>query len=82
MSHPHDHPVADASVRVATPWDVDAVGAVQSLVWHEAYASLLSSEALAAATPQEFAQVWKESLAYPPSGAYRLLVACSGEEVL
>jgi GNAT superfamily N-acetyltransferase len=82
VSHPHDHPVADASVRVATPWDVDAVGAVQSLVWHETYASLLSSEALAAATPQEFAQVWKESLAHPPSGEYRLLVACSGEEVV
>jgi ribosomal protein S18 acetylase RimI-like enzyme len=82
VSHPHDHPVADASVRVATPWDVDTVAAVQSLVWREAYASLLSSEALAAATPQEFARVWKESLANPPSGAYRLLVACSGDEVV
>ena len=61
-------------MRVATPWDVEAVGAVQALVWREAYASLLSSEALAAATPQEFARVWKESLAKPPSGAYRLLV--------
>jgi GNAT superfamily N-acetyltransferase len=82
VSHPHDHPVADASVRVATPWDVEAVGAVQSLVWRETYASLLSAEALAAATPQEFTRVWKESLANPPSGAYRLLVACSGDEVV
>jgi GNAT superfamily N-acetyltransferase len=82
VSHPHDHPVADASVRVATPWDVEAVGAVQSLVWRKTYASLLSAEALAAATPQEFTRVWKESLANPPSGAYRLLVACSGDEVV
>ena len=82
MSQPHDHPVADASVRVATPWDVDAVGAVQSSVWREVYASVLSPEALAAATPQEFARVWKESLTNPPSGAYRLLVACAGEEVV
>ena len=82
MSHSHDHPVADASVRVATPWDVDTVGADQSARWHEAYASLLPAEALAAATPEEFAQVWRESLARPPSGAYRLLVACAGEEVI
>ena len=82
MSQPHDRPVADASVRVATPWDVDAVGAVQSSVWREVYASVLSPEALAAATPQEFARVWKESLTNPPSGAYRLLVACSGDDVV
>ena len=82
MSHSHDHPVADASVRVATPWDVDTVGAVQAALWREAYASLLPAEALAAATPEEFARVWRESLATPPSGAYRLLVACAGEEVV
>ena len=90
MSHPHDHapdvaserPVADASVRVATPWDVDPVGAVQAALWREAYASLLPAEALAAATPEEFARVWRESLATPPSGAHRLLVACAGEEVV
>jgi GNAT superfamily N-acetyltransferase len=82
VSHPHDRPVADASVRVATPWDVDAVGTVQSLVWREAYASLLSSEALDAATPEEFARAWTESLTNPPSGAYRLLVACSGDDVV
>ena len=74
--------MADASVRVATPWDVDAVGAVQAALWREAYASLLPSEALAAATPEEFATVWRESLANPPSGAYRLLVACAGQAVV
>ncbi|MEP6649768.1 MAG: GNAT family N-acetyltransferase [Lapillicoccus sp.] len=77
-----DHPVADASVRVATPWDVDAVGAVQADVWRAAYASLLPAEALAAAAPAEFARVWRDSLAKPPSGAYRLLVACAGDEVV
>ena len=82
MSHSHDYPVADASVRVATPWDVDAVGAVQASLWRQAYASLLPAEALAAATPEDFARVWRESLAKPPSGAYRLLVACAGEEVV
>ena len=82
MSHSHEHPVADASVRVATPWDTDDVGAVQSALWREAYASLLSPEALAAATPEEFAAAWAASLANPPSGAYRLLVACAGEDVV
>ena len=82
MSHSHEHPVADASVRVATPWDTEGVGAVQAAVWHEAYASLLPADALAAATPEEFAAVWATSLASPPSGAYRLLVACAGEDVV
>jgi GNAT superfamily N-acetyltransferase len=82
VSHSHDHPVADASVRVATPWDVDAVGDVQAVLWQGAYASLLPRDALAGATPAEFARVWRESLANPPSGAYRLLVACAGEEVV
>ena len=80
--HDHDRPVADASVRVATPWDVDAVGAVQAALWREAFASLLPAEALDAATAEEFARVWRQSLATPPSGAYRLLVACAGEEVV
>jgi GNAT superfamily N-acetyltransferase len=82
VSHSHEHPVADASVRVATPWDTDDVGVVQSAVWRAAYASLLPREALAAATPEEFAAAWSASLASPPSGAYRLLVACAGEEVV
>jgi GNAT superfamily N-acetyltransferase len=82
VSHSHDHPVADASVRLATPWDVDAVGEVQAVLWREAYASLLPPEALDGATPAEFARVWRESLASPPSGAYRLLVACAGEDVV
>ena len=82
VSHSHDHPIADASVRVATPWDTDDVGAVQSAVWRDAYASLLSPDALAAATPEEFAAAWSASLTKPPSGAYRLLVGCAGEDVV
>jgi GNAT superfamily N-acetyltransferase len=58
------------------------VGAVQSALWQQAYASLLPAEALAEATPEEFARVWRESLASPPSGAYRLLVACAGDDVV
>jgi GNAT superfamily N-acetyltransferase len=80
--HGHDHPVADASVRVATPWDVEAVGAVQAEVWREAYASVLPAESLAAASAAGFARAWNDSLASPPSGAYRLLVACAGDEVV
>jgi len=82
VSHSHEHPVADASVRVATPWDTDGVGAVQAAVWRGAYASLLPAAALAAATPEEFAAAWSASLASPPSGAYRLLVGCAGEDVV
>ena len=82
MSHAHEHPVADASVRVATPWDTEGVGVVQAAVWRETYASLLSADALAGATPEEFAAAWSASLAHPPSRAYRLLVACAGEDVV
>jgi ribosomal protein S18 acetylase RimI-like enzyme len=75
-------PLADASVRLARESDAPAVGVVQAAVWHEAYAGVLGPEVLAAFQPQEFARVWRESLARPPAGIYRLLVACAGEQVV
>ncbi len=75
-------PLADASVRLARESDAPAVGLVQAAVWQEAYAGLLGPEVVAAFQPQEFARVWRESLARPPAGVYRLLVACAGEQVV
>ena len=87
--HPHEHshdgpsgPVADASVRSARPNDAPAVGMVQAVVFREAYAGAVPAEVLAAFEPEPFARAWRDSLASPPDGAYRLLVACAGEQVV
>ena len=92
LAEPHLHhshagggsrgPLADASVRLARESDAPAVGLVQAAVWQEAYAGVLGPEVLAAFQPPEFARVWRESLAQPPAGVYRLLVACAGEQVV
>ena len=83
--HPHDHaagPVADASVRAARANDAPAVGMVQAVVFRDAYGSVLPDEVLESFQPDAFARAWRESLANPPEGAYRLLVACAGEQVV
>ena len=88
MAHQHDHsahspgPLADASVRVARATDAPAVGLVQAAVWREAYAAVLPEEVLATFEPQAFASVWRQSLASPPPGVYRLLAACAGDQVV
>jgi len=85
MPHDHDHPtgpLADASVRLARESDAPAVGLVQAAVWREAYAAVLPADVVASFEPQAFAQVWRRSLAAPPAGVYRLLVACAGEQVV
>lgn len=87
MTQPHSHehpsgPIADASVRLARESDTPAVGLVQSAVWREAYADVVTEEVLAAFEPQAFAQTWRDSLQAPPEGIYRLLVACAGEQVV
>jgi ribosomal protein S18 acetylase RimI-like enzyme len=89
-AHPHEHspapgapgPLADASVRVARETDAPAVGLVQSVVWREAYAAVLPPEVLEALEPQRFAAAWRRSLAAPPQGVHRLLVACAGDQVV
>ena len=91
--HPHDHghdadhghgrgPLADASVRRARPNDAPAVGLVQAVVFRDAYAGRLPDDVLAAFEPEPFARAWRESLASPPAGAFALLVACAGEQVV
>ena len=88
MAHQHDHPahspgpLADASVRVARETDAPAVGLVQAVVWREAYTAVLPEEVLATFEPQAFASVWRQSLASPPQGVYRLLAACAGDQVV
>jgi GNAT superfamily N-acetyltransferase len=83
--HAHDHqrgPLADASVRTARESDAPAVGLVQDAVWREAYAAVLPDEVLAAFEPSAFASAWRRSLATPPAGVHRLLVACAGDQVV
>ena len=73
---------ADASVRSAGANDAPAVGQVQALVWQEAYDGVVPPEVHAAFDPQSFATAWRDSLASPPEGVHRLLVACAGEQVV
>ncbi|MDR6861803.1 GNAT family N-acetyltransferase [Phycicoccus sp. 3266] len=85
MAHDHPHPpgpLADASVRTARESDAPAVGLVQATVFREAYAGVLPGEVVDGFEPQAFASAWRRSLASPPSGVYRLLVACAGEQVV
>jgi GNAT superfamily N-acetyltransferase len=89
VSHPHSHHphhvtpvVADASVRVARPSDAPAVGLVQAVLWREAYATVVPAEVLATFQPTTFTNAWRASLEQPPSAAYRLLVACAGDQVV
>jgi ribosomal protein S18 acetylase RimI-like enzyme len=67
---------------MATPADAESVGNIQAALWPEAYAALLPEEALAAFRPEEFTRAWRRSLEDPPTGAYRLLVALAGPEVV
>ncbi len=95
--HPHDHHdhhdhhgqsqdpapvVADASVRLARASDAPAVGLVQAVLWREAYAAVVPSAVLDSFRPTGFTNAWRASLEKPPSAAYRLLVACAGEQVV
>src|SRR4029453_6360673 len=73
---------AAASVRLAPESDLPAVGFVQAAVWREAYAGVVDPEVLAAFQPQEFARTWRASLADPPPGVYRLLVALADDRVV
>jgi GNAT superfamily N-acetyltransferase len=85
MAHDHQHPqgpLADASVRLARESDAPAVGLVQSVVWREAYAGVVPPEALETFEPQAFSNAWRQSLASPPVGVYRLLAACAGDQVV
>ncbi len=74
-------PTAEVSVRVASTADVDAVGAVQSLVWREAYAGAVPETVLAEFDSEAFAEVWRRSLEDPPPGVYSLLVSLAGDVV-
>jgi ribosomal protein S18 acetylase RimI-like enzyme len=89
--HPHDHehspgaepgPLADASVRRARPNDVPAIGMVQATVFREAYAGRVPDDIVAPFEPDAFARSWRDSLAAPPQGVHRLLVACAGDQVV
>ena len=69
-------------MRVARPSDAPAVGFVQAVLWRDAYARLLPPQAVESFQPAAFANAWRASLEKPPSAAYRLLVACAGEQVV
>ena len=73
---------ARASVRAAEPADAPAVGMVQAASWRQAYAGRLAPEVLAGFEPAALAAVWRRSLEQPPTPRHRLLVACTGPDVV
>lgn len=69
-------------MRTAGVNDAPAVGFVQEAIWRQVYRDVLPHEMLLSLTPQVFAQIWRDSLADPPEGVHRLLVACDGPRVV
>lgn len=77
-----DLPAADASVRDATAADAADIGAVQAAAWRSSYRGVLPAAALDALEPAQLADVWRDAIVRPPSGAHRVLVAVAGGAVV
>jgi ribosomal protein S18 acetylase RimI-like enzyme len=73
-------PTADVSVRPARDADAPAVAATTLAAWRAAYADRLPPEVLAGLDPDAATETWRAAIADP--GPNRLLVACSGPEVV
>lgn len=81
MSHSHDGPTADVSVRVAWADDADAIAEVQLRAWPELYGGLLPPEAI----PTDVAAVataWRAALDKPTDARHRALVALERNRVV
>jgi ribosomal protein S18 acetylase RimI-like enzyme len=78
VSHQHG-PVADVSVRPATPEDAVRFGEIQVASWH---ASLGATAAAAAVDADAFATAWRSAITSPPSAKHRTLTACDGPQVV
>lgn len=82
-SHSHEHrPLADASVRTSRPNDAPAIGMVQAIVFRTAYVDVVPDSVLEEFDPDQFALVWRDAMANPPSPVHRVLVACAGEQIV
>lgn len=76
--------MADVSVRPAIGADAPALAAVQVAAWRAGYAGLLPDAALdgLAGQREAFAARWLAAATEPPSVVYRVLVGCSGNDVV
>jgi GNAT superfamily N-acetyltransferase len=64
-----------ATVRAAGADDVPEIARIQIDTWRTAYAGLLPSAVLAAATPERADAEWTAAVTRPPSPRHRVLVA-------
>jgi GNAT superfamily N-acetyltransferase len=72
-------PVADVSVRPASPDDAAEIARLQTETWQIAYRSVLPAEVLAGLEVARFEGAWRDAIATPPSAKHRVLIATDGE---
>jgi GNAT superfamily N-acetyltransferase len=68
-------PTADVSVRIAWADDALAIGTLQVAAWRERYSDLLPADLLASLHPDEFAEIWTQSISRHRDARQRVLVA-------
>ncbi len=81
MSHSHDGPTADVSVRIAWAEDADAIAEVQVRAWPVLYAGVLPAELLPTDVAAVAAQ-WRSSLTTSTDARNRVLVALERNRVV
>lgn len=71
--------MADVSVRPATRDDADEIARIQIDTWRIGYRSVLPEPVLDSLDPAAAADVWRSTIAAPPSAAHHVLVAVEGD---
>lgn len=74
--------MADVSVRPARPDDAPAIATAQAAAWRPAYASVLPEDTFAALEGEAGTRQWQAAVTSPPSPRHRVLVACSGADIV
>lgn len=82
-----DTPTPDANVRIAWAADADGIARVQVRAMRRSYEAILPTELLTAldddpSQQKTIAEHWRASLARPPSGRHRVLVALDNGAVV
>lgn len=74
--------MADVSVRIARPDDVDEIARIQRETWQTAYARFIPETVLTEVTPELGRQQWGAAVNSPPSPEHRVLVALEQDTIV